>query len=139
FEALACLRRTSAIRIAAGENLGNLMHVRHILAARAVDILQPDVAKMGGLTEVMKARDVARHHHVHFEPHSPLYGPALAATLHAIAATPEAARCEFHFAKLEANALIDAFVPVEGQLPVPMAPGLGVRVDENVLDRYRVE
>ena len=139
FEALARLRREGGIRIAAGENLGNLMDIRHILAAEAVDIVQPDVAKMGGITEIMKALELAEAARVAAEPHSPLYGPALIATLHVIATMPGDVMCEFYYADLEANPIGDAATPREGRLVVPNGPGLGIEVDEKLLSRYRVE
>jgi D-galactarolactone cycloisomerase len=139
FEALARLRREGGIRVSAGENLGNVMDVRHILAAQAVDIVQPDVAKMGGITEIMKALDLARQFKVEAEPHSPLYGPALIATLHVIATMPEDVMCEFYYTDLEANPIGEMGAPTNGRFPVPTRPGLGITVDETLLSRYRVE
>jgi L-alanine-DL-glutamate epimerase-like enolase superfamily enzyme len=139
FEALAELRRTAGMRIAAGENLGNLMDIRHILAAGAVDIVQPDAAKMGGITEIMKALALAEAAGIEAEPHSPLYGPALIATLHVIAAMKREILCEFYYADLEANPIGSIAAPRDGYFTVPQGPGLGIEVDENLLARYRVE
>ncbi len=60
YYALARVRRDGGIPIAAGENLGNLHDVRQILYADAVDIVQPDAIKMGGITEIVKALQLAR-------------------------------------------------------------------------------
>jgi D-galactarolactone cycloisomerase len=138
FEALARLRKQTAMPIAAGENLGNLMDLRHILGAQAVDIVQPDVAKMGGITEIVKALALTRAAGVQAEPHSPLYGPALVATLHVIAAMPEEVMCEFYFADLEANPIGAIATPRDGLFEIPDGPGLGIAVDEDMLARYRV-
>jgi L-alanine-DL-glutamate epimerase-like enolase superfamily enzyme len=139
FEALAELRREAGIPIAAGENLGNLMDVRHIIAAEAVDVVQPDVAKMGGITEIVKALSLAEAAGVEAEPHSPLYGPALIATLHVLATMKRDSLCEFYYADLEANPIGDIATPRDGYLNVPTGPGLGIEVDETLLARYRVE
>lgn len=139
FEALARLRSEGGMRIAAGENLGNLMDIRHILAAGAVDIVQPDVAKMGGITEIIKALRLAEAARVAAEPHSPLYGPALIATVHVIATMPGDVLCEFYCADLEANPIGEAATPRDARLVVPEGAGLGITVDEKLLSRYRVE
>ncbi|HTK12496.1 MAG TPA: mandelate racemase/muconate lactonizing enzyme family protein [Xanthobacteraceae bacterium] len=138
FDALATLRAQGVMPIAAGENLGNIQDVRHILDAGAVDIVQPDVAKMGGVTEMMKALPMARSAGIKAEPHSPLYGPALIATLHIIAALPEDVMCEFYFADMDATPIGDIATPKDGVFGIPRGPGLGIDVDEDVLKRYRV-
>src|SRR5262249_11038008 len=107
--------------------------------AGAVDIVQPDVAKMGGFTEIMKALELARQFKAEAEPHSPLYGPALIATLHVIATMPEDVMCEFYYADLEANPIGEMGAPKNGRFAVPTGPGLGLTVDEDLLARYRVE
>lgn len=138
FAGLARLRLSCDIPLAAGENLGNVMDVSHILAAGAVDIVQPDLAKMGGITEIMKALDLARAAGVAVEPHSPLYGPALAATLHVLATMHEPVIGEFYYADLEANPIGAVATPVKGRFRVPTGAGLGIEVDEAALARYRV-
>ncbi len=139
FESLARLRRDSGTRIAAGENLGNLMDARHAFATGALDIAQPDLAKMGGITEIWKLIGEARAAGVEVEPHSPLFGPALIATLHVIAAVPEDILCEFYFADLEANPLGPMASPKDGFFAIPNGPGLGLSVDESLLSKYRID
>ena len=138
FDGLARLRKESGLQIAAGENLGNVMDLHRMLAVGAVDVAQPDAAKMGGVTEMQKAIDIIRRADVQFEPHSPLYGPALVATIHILATLEKEASCEFYFADLEANPIGEIATPREGAFDVPDGPGLGIEVDEGVLDRYRV-
>ena len=140
YQALAELRAIG-IPIAAGENLGNLNEVRRLIAADAVDIIQPDPCKMGGITEVHKALALARQSGIEAEPHSPYYGPGLIASLHLIAAMPAEPAptlCEFYFADLEQSPIGDAGIPRDGHLHVPDGPGLGIDVDETILARYRI-
>lgn len=139
FAGLARLRRETGIPIAAGENLGNVMDLRHMTEAGAVDVAQPDVAKIGGVTEMLKALAWTRKAGVHCDPHSPLYGPALIATLHILASLEETVLCEFYFADLEANPIGAAGAPTQGGFAIPTGPGLGVSVNEDILDNYRVE
>jgi D-galactarolactone cycloisomerase len=137
YQALARVRREAGIPIAAGENLGNLNEFMQILSADALDIVQPDVVKMGGITEVWKALQFAAAHNVTAEPHSPYYGPGLAASLHMIAAMPGEVMCEFFYADLESSPLGDMIYARNGHLRVPDGPGLGIDVDEKILSRYR--
>jgi L-alanine-DL-glutamate epimerase-like enolase superfamily enzyme len=137
YAALAALRR-EGIPIAAGENLGNLNEVRRLVAAGAVDIVQPDPVKMGGISECWKALQLAERRGVRAEPHTPYYGPGLIAGLHMIAAMAGEVMSEFFFTDLEAQPLGGASVPQDGFLAVPTEPGLGITVDETVLREYRI-
>lgn len=138
YAALARLRREGGIAVAAGENLGNVQEARRIIEAGAVDIVQPDPIKIGGITECRKALELAAGLGVRAEPHSPYYGPGLAASLHLIAAMPGEVMCEFYYADLAASPLGDMIYPRGGCLAVPDGPGLGISVDEEVVARYRV-
>jgi L-alanine-DL-glutamate epimerase-like enolase superfamily enzyme len=138
FESMARLRRTTGIPIAAGENIGSLNEIRLMIEAGAVDIAQPDVIKVGGITDTWKALALAHQRGVRGDPHSPYYGPGLIASLHLIAALPDEIWGEFFFADLEASPLGDIIYPRDGRFTVPQGPGLGIDVDEKVLRRYRV-
>jgi L-alanine-DL-glutamate epimerase-like enolase superfamily enzyme len=141
YAALAGLRKIG-VPIAVGENLGNLNEVARLLDAKAVDIVQPDVCKMGGITELYKAIGLARVMNVAAEPHSPYYGPGLIASVHCLASLEEApgheTLCEYFFADLAASPCGDAAIPQGGFLTVPNGPGLGIEVDEKMLERFRV-
>jgi D-galactarolactone cycloisomerase len=138
YKGLASLRASTTIPIAAGENLGNLTEVERILDSGAVDIIQPDPIKMGGITECWKALQMAEERGVQAEPHSPWHGPGLIAALHLIAAMRTECLAEFYYADLAKSPIGAAGVPREGFLDVPDGPGLGVHVDEDVLEEFRV-
>jgi L-alanine-DL-glutamate epimerase-like enolase superfamily enzyme len=72
------------------------------------------------------------------DPHSPYYGPGLIASLHLIAAMEEEIAAEFFFADLEASPIGDMIYPRDGFFAVPQGPGLGIEVNEKVLEKYRV-
>ena len=137
YNALKSLRGRG-IPIAAGENIGNIMDVRHMLQIGAVDILQPDVAKMGGIGAMMEAMHLCEAADVEFHPHSPLFGPALVATLHICAVMEHETACEFYFADVEANPIGTVALPQDGAFNLPQGPGLGITVDEDVIARYRI-
>jgi L-alanine-DL-glutamate epimerase-like enolase superfamily enzyme len=137
FGALRAVGEACGIPIAAGENLCFATQFEAMLAARAVQIAQPSVTKVGGITEFLKVLALAETHNVRVAPHSPYFGPGALATLHLIAAHLSDAWFEYFWLKPEAKlygALLD---PVNGVLGLPQAPGLGADPDPEVLRRYR--
>ena len=138
YKALAALRASTKTPIAAGENLGNLLDVERILDAQAVDVVQPDPIKMGGITECWKALCMAQERGVQAEPHSPWYGPGLIAALHMIGAMEQECMAEFYYADLAEWPLGEASIPRNGFLTIPDGPGLGVHVNEDIVAKYRV-
>ncbi|HUZ75314.1 MAG TPA: mandelate racemase/muconate lactonizing enzyme family protein [Stellaceae bacterium] len=139
FDALAQVRRESGVTIAAGENLGNVIDAAVMAAKGAVDLTQPSVTKIGGVSALLKVIAMARGFSLKVAPHSPYFGPGLVATIHVIAALGEGMVCERFYVTLGASPLGDAVDATAGAMRVPQGPGLGVGVDERVLARYRVE
>jgi L-alanine-DL-glutamate epimerase-like enolase superfamily enzyme len=77
FDGLSQLRKTCGIPIAAGENVATPMDFERLMAAGAVDFVQPSVAKMGGITELLKIFPSAATHNVAVLPHLFYDGPGL--------------------------------------------------------------
>ncbi len=138
FDGLAQIRKRSPISIAAGENLGNFNDVRRITDAGAVDIVQPSIAKMGGVTEIWKAIAYAESRGIKAIPHAPYTGPALIASLHVMAAMQNEVPCEHRNCSLEANPMGDWCTARDGYLAVPDGPGLGVEPELKLIERYRI-
>jgi D-galactarolactone cycloisomerase len=138
YAALAELRTTTTIAIAAGENVGNAAEVRRVAAAGALDILQPDAAKIGGVGEMREAIAIALAAGMRVQPHSPFFGPALIATLHVLATMNDGTSCERFYCELEASVLGHAIDVRDGSMDVPQGPGLGVTIEQRVIDEYRV-
>ena len=138
FEGLARLRREAGVPIAAGENLGNVMDVRRITDAKAVDVVQPSLAKMGGISEVVRAIADAERRGTRVVLHAPYSGPALIAAVHVIAAQKDDMLCEHRYGELAAKPLGDFTEAHDGHLRVPDGPGLGFDVDLAAIERYRV-
>jgi L-alanine-DL-glutamate epimerase-like enolase superfamily enzyme len=128
--------RGSGISIAAGENIGNVVHLRHAVALGALDIVQPSAAKMGGISALLEAARICRSGGVEFHPHSPIYGLGLMATLHVLASEEEDLSCEFFFTDLADCPIGPLHKPVDGHFEVPEGDGLGIEVDEDMLDHY---
>lgn len=128
--------RGRGIPIAAGENIGNVTHLRHAVALGALDIVQPSAAKIGGVSALVEAASICHAGGVEFHPHSPIYGPGLMATLHVLATQEEHVSCEFYFTELAACPIGAAHKPTNGHFEIPAGHGLGVEVDEDVLKHY---
>jgi L-alanine-DL-glutamate epimerase-like enolase superfamily enzyme len=138
FAALAALRRQTSIPIALGENVGNAAEAARAADAHALDVFQPDAIKIGGLSELREAVAIAERAGLRIEPHSPFFGPAIVATLHAIATLEQPALCERFYCDLEAYVAGDAVAVRDGFMHVPQRPGLGLEIDETLLKKYRV-
>jgi L-alanine-DL-glutamate epimerase-like enolase superfamily enzyme len=70
YDGLAQLRRTCGVPIAAGENVSTLMDFERLLAAEAVDFVQPSPAKMGGISELCKVFPIAAVQNIPVMPHT---------------------------------------------------------------------
>jgi L-alanine-DL-glutamate epimerase-like enolase superfamily enzyme len=139
FDGLAALRRTSGVPIAAGENVYTLMDFERLLAAGAVDFVQPSPAKMGGISELCKIFPLAAIHNIPVMPHSFYDGPGLLAAIH-VAAALGTVDCmiEWRWFDLEATIYGGALQPKHGRVPVPQGPGLGIEPDSDVIRKYRL-
>ena len=138
FDGLAELRRSSGIRIAAGENVYTLMDFERLLAAKAVDFVQPSPAKMGGVSELRKIFPLAVIHNTPVMPHSFYDGPGLLAAIHATAALGTAdSMIEWRLFDLEATIYGHALSPKGGRISVPQGSGLGMDPDPDVIRAYR--
>jgi L-alanine-DL-glutamate epimerase-like enolase superfamily enzyme len=138
FKGLAEVRRKCGISIAAGENCMSAKNFEQMFEAGAVDIAQPSVTKIGGVSAMMEVTALARKHGVQFTPHSPYFGPGLIATLHIAAAMPEETQIEYSFTDLGAKLMGSAIDTQDGYIAVPTGPGLGMDPDPKVIEEYTV-
>jgi L-alanine-DL-glutamate epimerase-like enolase superfamily enzyme len=106
--------------------------------AGAVDVAQPSVTKIGGITEMRKVMTLAEAFNVRVVPHSPYFGPGLLATLQMLGAAAQEPLIEWLYFDLEQTLYGDAITPRNGQIAVPQGPGLGIDPDPKVIERYRV-
>ena len=142
------LRRTTSIPIAGGECSFTRHDFRRILEARAMDIIQPDTASCGGLTEAKRIADMAWTHGVRYQPHVWGTGIGLAAAMQLLAVLPTTTPAfGAHQPLLEYDSTPHPFrqdllvepIRVEGGIAhVPQGPGLGIEVRRDVLERWRV-
>lgn len=136
FEGLAAVRK-EGVAIAAGENVHTVHELRRCLDAGAVDVVQPSVVKVGGVTPMRQMLEMAKSYNVRIVPHAFYWGPGYVATAHIIAAMPGPSLLETVFVTFETlpHALMDPAVPT---LELPETPGLGFEPDWRVLNAYMV-
>ncbi len=131
YAALAALRHDSGRVIACGENAASILDFDRM--ALAVDVMQPSVAKLGGIGALQRVAAAARQHGVRLVPHSPYFGPALLATIHFCAAIAPTTRVEAYFFDLGPGPFGEAVIPQDARFAVPQRPGLGVEPDPTLL------
>jgi L-alanine-DL-glutamate epimerase-like enolase superfamily enzyme len=136
--ALAALRRDAAMPLAAGENWGSPLVFQQMLAAGAVDIVQPSVTKVGGIGELMKIVALAEAANASLVPHSPYFGPGLLATLHVLATLPQEPLIERLYVEFEHSLFGDLVDAKDGMMAVPDGPGLGCDPDPALVARCRI-
>ncbi len=140
------IRRSLNMRIAGGEGLQGRWAFRDLIQRRGYDIVQPDVSIAGGFTECRKIAAMASANHLRVLPH--MWGSSirLAATLHWQATIPDSPQALnpipslFEFDMTENGLRTDlakvSIQAVDGYVPVPQEPGLGIEIDRAILEKY---
>ncbi|MCX6635285.1 MAG: mandelate racemase/muconate lactonizing enzyme family protein [Acidobacteria bacterium] len=131
------LRESSPVPIAGGEVLTRRQSFAPWLESRAFDIVQPDVTKVGGISEERRIAWMAEDNGVRFIPHGWNTALGLAADLHLASASRNTELVEY----LTGSPYVDDLVAggwtldADGMLPVPDAAGLGVSLDMDAVER----
>ena len=135
-EGQAELRRQTDIPIAAGESLMTRFDFRDSISARAIDILQPDPAICGGITETNRIAALAAAHQLRLAPH--LWGGAImyAAGFHICIAQPSAHILEYSLAHnpMQHDLARHMFPIVDGGMRAPENAGLGIEINEDFVN-----
>lgn len=140
------VRRGQPIPVAGGETWFTRWNFRDVLEQRAVDIIQPDVCAVGGLSEAKKIADMAAAYGVRCVPHVWGTGIGLATALQLLAVLPhnpprhtplepllEFDRSEHPFRQTIMRSPIEHS---SGGVKVPEGPGLGIAIDPSTLQRF---
>ncbi|WCB93450.1 D-galactarolactone cycloisomerase [Baekduia alba] len=132
------LRRHTTVKIAGGEVLTRRQAFLPWLEARALDIVQPDVTKVGGISEQRRIARAAEDHGVAFVGHGWNTAVGLAADLQVASALPHTELVEYKTGSAYVDDLsVEGFaLDDDGMLAVPTRPGLGVTLDPDALARY---
>lgn len=132
------LRREAPLPIAGGEVLTRRQSFLPWIERGAVDIIQPDATKCGGLSEARRIAWMAYDHNIQMVSHGWNTAVGLAADLHLAAAMPVARYVEFLTpAPYIDRLLVTPFRPdAQGLLTIPDGPGLGIDLDRDALARF---
>ena len=131
FPSFARLRERLQVPLATGENLYGLAQFVTLIDAQGVDIIQPDLCSCGGILEAKKIAAVAEANYVTVAPHNPLGLLSTAVSVHLAASIPNFVILEYHgdHARTKARFVDDPWKPVDGYMPLPTKPGLGMELD----------
>lgn len=137
-EGIADISRLVSTPIALGERLYSRWDFKPFLASGAVDIIQPDLSHAGGISECRRIAAMAEAFDVAVAPHCPLGPLALASCLQLAATAPNVVLQEMSLGihynvghdLLSFVTDKDVLTPVDGYLPIPTGPGLGITIDE---------
>ncbi len=134
YESLARVR-AEGTPIAAGENAAGFFDFKRMFDLQAVDLAQPSITKVGGVTEMLRIVELAEANGVTVTPHCPYFGPGFLATLHLAAAMKTPPLIETLWIEMEANPFDPWVRPRGAKFSVPEGPGLGCDPDMRILDR----
>ncbi|MCD6504343.1 mandelate racemase/muconate lactonizing enzyme family protein [Candidatus Bathyarchaeota archaeon] len=138
-DGLAKVKSELEAPIAAGERWATVYGFRDLIEREVVDIIQPDMGRVGGITQLKKICGMAEAHFISVAPHDGSNGPvAEAAALHVCTSIPNFLILE-HLAD-DLPLRQEVVTPIEvkdGYMKAPSKPGLGVELDEEVAVKNR--
>ena len=127
--------------IAVGENVYRKFGQRTLLEPQAVDIVAPDLPRVGGMRETRKIADLADMYYIPVAMHNVSSPIGTMASAHVGAAIPNSLAVEYHSYELgwwedlvEEDNLIQ-----DGYMPIPEDPGLGLTLDLDAVEEHMVE
>jgi L-alanine-DL-glutamate epimerase-like enolase superfamily enzyme len=139
------LREMVDVRIAGGEMTRELYEFRDLVADGCLDVLQPDVSLVGGITGLRRVAAMAQEHNLIFTPHTWGNGIGLAANAHLAAGAADCPYLEFPFDPPEWSLERRDFplaTPIaadkDGWIALSDAPGFGLALDEARLAQTRL-
>lgn len=132
------LRDLTATPLAAGENHFTRHELRTLISEEVIQFVQADCCKTGGITEILKIAALAGAWHLQFAPHTSASVLSTAASTHVLSVAPNAFIYEADVSAINAfrDELGTPFEIVDGTILAPEAPGLGVEIDEKVIEKY---
>jgi L-alanine-DL-glutamate epimerase-like enolase superfamily enzyme len=137
----AKLVAASPTPIATGEKHSTEHDFLDLMDVGGLRILQPDVARVGGITETLRIAAHAEARNVRVIPHCWSTDILVAATLHVIAGLRDCPYLELNVTEnpLRTDLLLEPIRPRDGVVSVPDQPGLGIELNPDTLERFRWE
>lgn len=142
---MRALREAVDIRIAGGEMTRTIPEFRDLIAGRSLDVLQPDVALVGGITGLRRVAMMAQEANLVFTPHTWTNGMGVQANAHLCGGCTDSPFLEFPYDPPEWSLDRRDFVMqsaltvgADGWIDLGDAPGMGYALDEAALSRTRI-
>ena len=137
----AHLADNASIRIAAGEWLQTRFEFLDLMDRGHIDVAQPDIGRVGGITEAMRVVEMAADRGKMIVPHCWKTGIGVAATAQVAAASPNCPFIEFlpapvAFSRLRRELVKDELVIEDGKISLPQRPGLGIELNQTALKEF---
>lgn len=139
-DSFAGLRSTVRVPVAAGENEFGAQGFRELIERKAVDIVQADASRCGGITEVCRVADMAHKAGLKLAPHSWSDAVAIMANAQVVAATPHALTVEVDQTgnPFVEELLAEPLQVKDGRLQLSLKPGLGIELNQAAMEKYRM-
>lgn len=140
-DAMRDVRESTSTPICCGENIYLRHGFRQLFEKRAVDVIMPDLQKVGGLLEGRKVADMAHAYYVPFAPHCVVSPIGAMASAHVCAAVPNFLALEWHWIsslQLWRNWVKEGDIIEKGFIPIPERPGIGVEMNEESARKVQV-
>jgi gluconate/galactonate dehydratase len=132
--------KSTTTPIAVGENRYRVTEERRLVENQAVDIVAPDLPKVGGMRETRKVADVANQYYVPVAMHNVSSPVATMASAQVGAAIPNSLAVEYHSYELDWwSDLVEEDVIEDGYIEIPEQPGLGVTLDMDAVEAHMVD
>lgn len=134
---MAAVAEALDVPVSAGEHEYTRWQFRDLIEQAKVDIIQPDVVKCGGISEMHKIAILGSVYNKHFVPHQTQPTVGTAANLHVCASIQNATRPqEYTGQRPELDEIFkEPLVFEDGYIQVPMKPGLGLEIDEEKMKK----
>jgi len=132
--------QSTSVPIAAGENVYRKHGHRRLLEEQAVDIIAPDMPKVGGMRETRKIADMADTYYTPGAMHNVASPVATMASAHVGTAIPNSLAVEYHSYQLGWwEDLVEEDVIEDGYIEIPEEPGLGITLDMDAVEEHMVD
>lgn len=141
-EALKRVTDNSPVPICSGENHYTRHGLRPLITTQALDIVQPDIPKVGGLLEAKKIADLADIYYIPLAAHNVSSPIGTMAACHSCASMRNFAILEFHAQDVpwwDDLVIADRPLIQDGYITLPDAPGLGLELNEDVARAHLAE
>jgi len=142
-EGYSFLSKEAPMRIAAGEWLNTRFEFIELMDKGLIDVVQPDIGRVGGFTEAMRVCHLAQDRGRLVVPHCWKTGIGIAASAHMAFAIPHCPFIEFLPSEMCDSALrrelvVDELEFMNGKIMLPKKPGLGIELNSEAVEKFKV-